>query len=151
MNCFGMVVAHTECCWPQKPVCVMCCSTKDTCHLLFLFSLHVRLQDLTIRDLEKQEREKSANSLESFIFETQVRAGYKGMRISGKQKCFAQLLADLSAGEMFELEEADLKCPGFVFQSLYLMLLGFPGPRFRDTKQSFPSACLTHWTIAPSL
>uniref|UniRef100_A0A8C3V663 Hypoxia up-regulated protein 1 n=1 Tax=Catharus ustulatus TaxID=91951 RepID=A0A8C3V663_CATUS len=30
-----------------------------------------RLQDLTIRDLEKQEREKSANSLESFIFETQ--------------------------------------------------------------------------------
>uniref|UniRef100_A0A8C4UE75 Hypoxia up-regulated protein 1 n=1 Tax=Falco tinnunculus TaxID=100819 RepID=A0A8C4UE75_FALTI len=30
-----------------------------------------KLQDLTIRDLEKQEREKSANSLESFIFETQ--------------------------------------------------------------------------------
>ncbi|XP_060035938.1 hypoxia up-regulated protein 1 isoform X2 [Erinaceus europaeus] len=30
-----------------------------------------RLQDLTIRDLEKQEREKAANSLEAFIFETQ--------------------------------------------------------------------------------
>ncbi|XP_067166168.1 hypoxia up-regulated protein 1 isoform X2 [Apteryx mantelli] len=30
-----------------------------------------KLQDLTVRDLEKQEREKSANSLESFIFETQ--------------------------------------------------------------------------------
>uniref|UniRef100_A0A8C0GYJ9 Hypoxia up-regulated protein 1 n=1 Tax=Chelonoidis abingdonii TaxID=106734 RepID=A0A8C0GYJ9_CHEAB len=28
-------------------------------------------QDLTVRDLEKQEREKSANSLEAFIFETQ--------------------------------------------------------------------------------
>lgn len=31
-----------------------------------------RLQDLTLRDLEKQEREKAANSLEAFIFETQV-------------------------------------------------------------------------------
>ncbi|XP_067422791.1 hypoxia up-regulated protein 1 [Emydura macquarii macquarii] len=30
-----------------------------------------KLQDLTIRDLEKHEREKSANSLEAFIFETQ--------------------------------------------------------------------------------
>ncbi|NXY77682.1 HYOU1 protein, partial [Glareola pratincola] len=30
-----------------------------------------KLEDLTVRDLEKQEREKSANSLESFIFETQ--------------------------------------------------------------------------------
>ncbi|XP_062995116.1 hypoxia up-regulated protein 1 isoform X2 [Elgaria multicarinata webbii] len=30
-----------------------------------------KLQDLTERDLEKQEREKSANSLEAFIFETQ--------------------------------------------------------------------------------
>lgn len=31
-----------------------------------------RLQDLTARDLEKQEREQAANSLEAFIFETQV-------------------------------------------------------------------------------
>ncbi|KAM3921296.1 hypoxia up-regulated protein 1 isoform 1-T2 [Leptodactylus fuscus] len=30
-----------------------------------------KLQDLTERDLEKQEREKAANSLEAFIFETQ--------------------------------------------------------------------------------
>lgn len=30
-----------------------------------------KLQDLTARDLEKQEREKAANSLEAFIFETQ--------------------------------------------------------------------------------
>ncbi|XP_044525559.1 LOW QUALITY PROTEIN: hypoxia up-regulated protein 1 [Gracilinanus agilis] len=33
-------------------------------------SLH-KLQELTLRDLEKQEREKAANSLEAFIFETQ--------------------------------------------------------------------------------
>lgn len=32
-----------------------------------------RLQDLTDRDLAKQEREKTLNSLEAFIFETQVR------------------------------------------------------------------------------
>lgn len=31
-----------------------------------------RLEDLTLRDLAKQEREKAANSLEAFIFETQV-------------------------------------------------------------------------------
>ncbi|NXF33234.1 HYOU1 protein, partial [Nyctibius bracteatus] len=36
-----------------------------------LKSSMTKLQDLTVRDLEKQEREKSANSLESFIFETQ--------------------------------------------------------------------------------
>jgi hypothetical protein len=35
------------------------------------FSSH-RLEELTLRDLEKQEREKAANSLEAFIFETQV-------------------------------------------------------------------------------
>lgn len=37
-----------------------------------LLLLSHRLQDLTSRDLEKQEREKAANSLEAFIFETQV-------------------------------------------------------------------------------
>uniref|UniRef100_A0A8C5S7P8 Hypoxia up-regulated protein 1 n=1 Tax=Laticauda laticaudata TaxID=8630 RepID=A0A8C5S7P8_LATLA len=36
-----------------------------------LTSPNLRLQELTERDLEKQEREKSANSLEAFIFETQ--------------------------------------------------------------------------------
>lgn len=40
----------------------------DHCFLPFPF----RLQDLTDRDLEKQEREKSLNSLEAFVFETQV-------------------------------------------------------------------------------
>ena len=30
-----------------------------------------KLEELTLRDLEKQEREKAANSLEAFIFETQ--------------------------------------------------------------------------------
>uniref|UniRef100_A0A4W4G631 Hypoxia up-regulated protein 1 n=1 Tax=Electrophorus electricus TaxID=8005 RepID=A0A4W4G631_ELEEL len=35
-----------------------------------------KLQDLTDRDLEKQEREKTLNSLEAFIFETQVRPYY---------------------------------------------------------------------------
>lgn len=35
-------------------------------------SLFHRLEDLTLRDLQKQEREKAANSLEAFIFETQV-------------------------------------------------------------------------------
>lgn len=64
---------------------MMWCSANGTHYLSFLFSSHVRLQDLTVRDLEKQEREKSANSLESFIFETQVREGYKEMRIAGEQ------------------------------------------------------------------
>uniref|UniRef100_A0A8C1IXH8 Hypoxia up-regulated protein 1 n=1 Tax=Cyprinus carpio TaxID=7962 RepID=A0A8C1IXH8_CYPCA len=36
-----------------------------------VFLPHIRLQDLTNRDLEKQEREKTLNSLEAFIFETQ--------------------------------------------------------------------------------
>uniref|UniRef100_A0A8C7KXF5 Hypoxia up-regulated protein 1 n=1 Tax=Oncorhynchus kisutch TaxID=8019 RepID=A0A8C7KXF5_ONCKI len=38
----------------------------------FVFNEHFEtLQDLTDRDLEKQEREKTLNSLEAFIFETQ--------------------------------------------------------------------------------
>ncbi|XP_058050898.1 hypoxia up-regulated protein 1 [Ahaetulla prasina] len=36
-----------------------------------LHTSSLKLQELTERDLEKQEREKSANSLEAFIFETQ--------------------------------------------------------------------------------
>lgn len=39
-----------------------------------------RLQSLTARDLEKQERERAANSLEAFIFETQVGGGGRGRR-----------------------------------------------------------------------
>lgn len=45
------------------------CMPSPSCLSLILFQ---RLQDLTARDLEKQEREKAANSLEAFIFETQV-------------------------------------------------------------------------------
>ena len=41
-------------------------------HPSHLLPLGHRLQDLTLRDLQKQEREKAANSLEAFIFETQV-------------------------------------------------------------------------------
>lgn len=40
-------------------------TSKGLCHVS-------RLQDLTNRDLAKQEREKTLNSLEAFIFETQV-------------------------------------------------------------------------------
>lgn len=43
----------------------------------------LRLQDLTDRDLAKQEREKTLNSLEAFIFETQV-----NKRTSLKSKIF---------------------------------------------------------------
>lgn len=39
--------------------------------MVFCF-VFFRLQDLTNRDLAKQEREKSLNNLEAFIFETQV-------------------------------------------------------------------------------
>lgn len=41
-------------------------------HPSLVLPLGHRLQDLTLRDLQKQEREKAANSLEAFIFETQV-------------------------------------------------------------------------------
>jgi len=84
---------------------------------------------LTVRDLEKQEREKSANSLESFIFETQVRAGYKEMRIPGEPaEVFYGSLADVNVRELSELGDADLKSPAFIFQSLFLLPLGFPSP-----------------------
>uniref|UniRef100_A0A8C1SUK9 Hypoxia up-regulated protein 1 n=1 Tax=Cyprinus carpio TaxID=7962 RepID=A0A8C1SUK9_CYPCA len=43
----------------------------ETQKLKNVFLPHIRLQDLTNRDLEKQEREKTLNSLEAFIFETQ--------------------------------------------------------------------------------
>uniref|UniRef100_A0A9J8C3R5 Hypoxia up-regulated protein 1 n=1 Tax=Cyprinus carpio carpio TaxID=630221 RepID=A0A9J8C3R5_CYPCA len=44
---------------------------KEDKKLKNVFLPHIRLQDLTNRDLEKQEREKTLNSLEAFIFETQ--------------------------------------------------------------------------------
>uniref|UniRef100_A0A8C2FSQ1 Hypoxia up-regulated protein 1 n=1 Tax=Cyprinus carpio TaxID=7962 RepID=A0A8C2FSQ1_CYPCA len=45
--------------------------TEPVTKLKNVFLPHIRLQDLTNRDLEKQEREKTLNSLEAFIFETQ--------------------------------------------------------------------------------
>uniref|UniRef100_A0A673MVP5 Hypoxia up-regulated protein 1 n=1 Tax=Sinocyclocheilus rhinocerous TaxID=307959 RepID=A0A673MVP5_9TELE len=45
--------------------------TEDSLKNSHVFLPHIRLQDLTDRDLEKQEREKTLNSLEAFIFETQ--------------------------------------------------------------------------------
>lgn len=47
--------------------------TKESLKNYHVFLPHIRLQDLTDRDLEKQEREKTLNSLEAFIFETQVK------------------------------------------------------------------------------
>lgn len=46
--------------------------TEESLKNYHVFLPHIRLQDLTDRDLEKQEREKTLNSLEAFIFETQV-------------------------------------------------------------------------------
>lgn len=46
--------------------------TEDSLKNCHVFLPRIRLQDLTDRDLEKQEREKTLNSLEAFIFETQV-------------------------------------------------------------------------------
>lgn len=37
-------------------------------------------------------------------------------------------LADLNVGELLELGEADLKSPGLIFQSLFLLPLGLPRP-----------------------
>uniref|UniRef100_A0A671SA70 Hypoxia up-regulated protein 1 n=1 Tax=Sinocyclocheilus anshuiensis TaxID=1608454 RepID=A0A671SA70_9TELE len=45
--------------------------TEESLKNSHVFLPHIRLQDLTDRDLEKQEREKILNSLEAFIFETQ--------------------------------------------------------------------------------
>lgn len=51
----------------------MPCGKRAIWPFALLISPNLRLQELTERDLQKQEREKSANSLEAFIFETQVR------------------------------------------------------------------------------
>ncbi|XP_058519774.1 hypoxia up-regulated protein 1 isoform X2 [Ochotona princeps] len=74
-----------------------------------------KLEDLTSRDLEKQEREKAANSLEAFIFETQDKldqAEYQEVSteeqredISGKLKAASTWLED----EGFEATTMKLK------------------------------------------
>lgn len=50
----------------------------EFCCFFLTASCVFRLQDLTDRDLAKREREKTLNSLEAFIFETQV----SGKRLS---------------------------------------------------------------------
>lgn len=76
----------------------------DAAFCLCLTSSHFRLQDLTIRDLEKHEREKSANSLESFVFETQVRVRWAakqvGMAAGGRAELAAESCICSCVGEI---------------------------------------------------
>lgn len=90
-----------------------------------------KLEDLTSRDLEKQEREKAANSLEAFIFETQdkldqpeyqeVSTEEQREDISGKLRAASSWLEDEGFGAATaKLKEklAELKklCQGLFFR-----------------------------------
>uniref|UniRef100_A0A2R8ZB12 Hypoxia up-regulated protein 1 n=1 Tax=Pan paniscus TaxID=9597 RepID=A0A2R8ZB12_PANPA len=90
-----------------------------------------RLQDLTLRDLEKQEREKAANSLEAFIFETQdklyqpeyqeVSTEEQREEISGKLSAASTWLEDEGVGAttvMLKEKLAELRklCQGLFFR-----------------------------------
>ncbi|XP_032141140.1 hypoxia up-regulated protein 1 isoform X1 [Sapajus apella] len=90
-----------------------------------------KLQDLTLRDLEKQEREKAANSLEAFIFETQdkmYQPEYKEVsteeqreEISGKLSATSTWLEDEGFGAttaMLKEKLAELRklCQGLFFR-----------------------------------
>uniref|UniRef100_A0A5F9CNU0 Hypoxia up-regulated protein 1 n=1 Tax=Oryctolagus cuniculus TaxID=9986 RepID=A0A5F9CNU0_RABIT len=90
-----------------------------------------KLEDLTSRDLEKQEREKAANSLEAFIFETQdkldqpeyqeVSTEEQREDISGKLRAASSWLEDEGFGATTaKLKEklAELKklCQGLFFR-----------------------------------
>ncbi|XP_062053157.1 hypoxia up-regulated protein 1 isoform X4 [Lepus europaeus] len=90
-----------------------------------------KLEDLTSRDLEKQEREKAANSLEAFIFETQdkldqpeyqeVSTEEQREDISGKLRAASTWLEDEGFGATTaKLKEklAELKklCQGLFFR-----------------------------------
>ncbi|XP_029428226.1 hypoxia up-regulated protein 1 [Rhinatrema bivittatum] len=55
-----------------------------------------KLQDLTDRDLEKQEREKSANSLEAFIFETQDKLYQKEFQFVSTEEQREEISSKLS-------------------------------------------------------
>ncbi|XP_049634115.1 hypoxia up-regulated protein 1 isoform X3 [Suncus etruscus] len=74
-----------------------------------------RLQDLTLRDLEKQEREKAANSLEAFIFETQDKLDQPEYQEVSTEKQREEISGKLSAAstwledEGFEASTAMLK------------------------------------------
>lgn len=90
-----------------------------------------KLQDLTVRDLEKQEREKAANSLEAFIFETQdklyqpeyqeVSTTEQREEISGKLSAASTWLEDEGFGAttvMLKEKLAELRklCQGLFFR-----------------------------------
>ncbi|ERE75022.1 hypoxia up-regulated protein 1 precursor [Cricetulus griseus] len=90
-----------------------------------------KLEDLTLRDLEKQEREKAANSLEAFIFETQdklyqpeyqeVSTEEQREEISGKLSATSTWLEDEGFGAttvMLKEKLAELKklCQGLFFR-----------------------------------
>ncbi|XP_036049274.1 hypoxia up-regulated protein 1 isoform X1 [Onychomys torridus] len=90
-----------------------------------------KLEDLTLRDLEKQEREKAANSLEAFIFETQdklyqpeyqeVSTEEQREEISGKLTAASNWLEDEGFGAttvMLKEKLAELRklCQGLFFR-----------------------------------
>ncbi|NXJ83853.1 HYOU1 protein, partial [Trogon melanurus] len=64
-----------------------------------------KLQDLTIRDLEKQEREKSANSLESFIFETQDKLYQEDYQLVSTEEQREEISRKLSEASSWMEEE----------------------------------------------
>ncbi|XP_062450639.1 hypoxia up-regulated protein 1 isoform X1 [Rhea pennata] len=64
-----------------------------------------KLQDLTIRDLEKQEREKSANSLESFIFETQDKLYQEEYQLASTEEQREEISRKLSEASSWMEEE----------------------------------------------
>ncbi|NXU59802.1 HYOU1 protein, partial [Turnix velox] len=64
-----------------------------------------KLQDLTVRDLEKQEREKSANSLESFIFETQDKLYQEEYQLVSTEEQREEIAKKLSEASSWMEEE----------------------------------------------
>ncbi|XP_053126053.1 hypoxia up-regulated protein 1 isoform X2 [Hemicordylus capensis] len=64
-----------------------------------------KLQDLTARDLEKQERERSANSLEAFIFETQDKLDQEEYRFVSTEEEREEISKKLSEASSWMEEE----------------------------------------------
>ncbi|XP_066563824.1 hypoxia up-regulated protein 1 isoform X2 [Amia ocellicauda] len=64
-----------------------------------------KLQDLTDRDLEKQEREKTLNSLEAFIFETQDKLYQEEYQVVVAEEEREQITAKLSDASSWMDEE----------------------------------------------
>ncbi|XP_069470494.1 hypoxia up-regulated protein 1 isoform X2 [Ambystoma mexicanum] len=64
-----------------------------------------KLQDLTNRDMAKEEREKAANSLEAFIFETQDKLNQKEFRLVSTGEQRAEITSKLSEAANWLEEE----------------------------------------------